>query len=146
MGEDIQIIVGCGKNKNLYEYFKQAIFKKQVQVNGFVTNMHEFMTAADLIISKSGGLTVSESLAKGLPMLIIKPIPGQETRNAEIIEQNNVGRRIYDVAMIADYVAELLKDDQKLLKQMKENARKLAHPNAASEICRWIVQKTATQN
>jgi processive 1,2-diacylglycerol beta-glucosyltransferase len=145
MDKDMQIIVVCGKNKDLYEYFKQAVFKKRVQVNGFVTNMHEFMEAADLIVSKSGGLTVSESLAKGLPMLIIKPIPGQETRNAEIIEQNNIGRRINNVNMIAGYVEELLKDDQKLLKLMKANACKLAHPNAASEICRWIVQKMSTQ-
>ncbi|MBU1087643.1 MAG: UDP-N-acetylglucosamine 2-epimerase [Candidatus Omnitrophica bacterium] len=146
MPRDLQIAVVCGKNKEMYEHFKTAVFKKNVQANGFINNMDEFMECADLIISKSGGLTVSESLAKDLPMLIIKPIPGQETRNAEIIEKYNIGRRLADVNKVADYVEELLKDDQRILNQMKENAQKLARPNAAEEICQWIAQKVSENN
>ncbi len=146
MDRDMQIAVVCGKNPDMYEHFKMAIFKKKVQASGFVNNMHEFMECADLIISKSGGLTVSESLAKGLPMLIIKPIPGQETRNAEIIEKYKIGRRLADVNKVADYIEELLKDDQKILNQMKENAKKLARPNAAEEICQWIAKEVSLNN
>ncbi|MFH1062637.1 MAG: glycosyltransferase [Candidatus Omnitrophota bacterium] len=146
MDRDLQIAVVCGKNADMYEYFKTAIFKKKVQANGFINNMHEFMECADLIITKSGGLTVSESLAKGLPMLIIKPIPGQETRNAEIIEKYNIGKRLADVNSVAAYIEDLLKDDQKKLNQMKENAKKLARPNAAEEICKWIAQEFLAAN
>jgi processive 1,2-diacylglycerol beta-glucosyltransferase len=146
MNRDMQIAVVCGKNPDMYDYFKTAIFKKKVLAHGFINNMHEFMECADLIISKSGGLTVSESLAKGLPMLIIKPIPGQETRNAEIIEKYDIGRRLADVNKVADYLEDLLKDNQKKLNQMKENAKKLARPNAAEEICRWIIKEVAVRN
>jgi processive 1,2-diacylglycerol beta-glucosyltransferase len=141
MDTDLQIAVVCGKNTEMVEYFKTAVFKKKIHADGFINNMDEFMECSDLIISKSGGLTVSESLAKNLPMLIIKPIPGQETRNAEILENNNIGRRLIDINKVTDYVEDLLKDNQKKLNQMKENAKKLARPNAAEEICKWIAQE-----
>ncbi|MBU1042946.1 MAG: UDP-N-acetylglucosamine 2-epimerase [Candidatus Omnitrophica bacterium] len=146
MSRDLQIAVVCGKNADMYDYFKAAVFKKNVQANGFINNMDEFMECADLIISKSGGLTVSESLAKNLPMLIIKPIPGQETRNAEIIEKYNIGRRLFDVNKVAALVEEILADDHKILNQMKENAKKLARPNAAEEICQWTAKKFSENN
>jgi UDP-N-acetylglucosamine:LPS N-acetylglucosamine transferase len=101
--------------------------------------MDECMEAADVIITKSGGLTVSESLAKGLPMIIIKPIPGQETRNAEVIEQYNSGLRLINVGLITEKIRFLLDDNQRHLNEMRENARKLARPDAAERMCQWII-------
>ena len=137
---EAQIAVICGKNERLESMFSSQAFQKTVKVFGYVHNMDEFMTAADVIVSKSGGLTVSESLAKALPMLILKPIPGQETRNAEIIEQYNIGMRLGNVKDTGRCLERLLENDQALLKQMKENARKLARPDAADKMCQWIIK------
>ena len=146
MSADLQMAVVCGKNEQMFDYFKESVFKKNVQANGFVNNMDEFMEVADLIISKSGGLTVSESLAKGLPMLIIKPIPGQETKNAEIIEKYDIGRRLTDVNTVVDCVNDLIKDGQRKLLKMKENAKMLSHPDSAMEICRWAMDRLSEKN
>ena len=98
------------------------------------------MEASDIIISKSGGLTVSESLVKGLPMLIIRPIPGQEMRNAQIIEDSNIGIRLNDVSEVVQQVEKMLESDGKVLKQMQQNALKLAKPKAAKRICQWVME------
>ncbi|MFH1459177.1 MAG: glycosyltransferase [Candidatus Omnitrophota bacterium] len=135
---DLQIVVICGKNKILFEDFKKETFIKKVNVFGYVHNMDEFMEVADLIVTKSGGLTVSESLAKGLPMLIIKPIPGQETRNAQVMEKYNTGIRLNNVKMIGKEVGLLLENNQKLLIEMKANTKKIAKPNASDRICQWV--------
>ena len=112
----------------------------KVIVFGYVTNMDECMNASDLIISKSGGLTVSEALAKGLPMIIVKPIPGQETRNAEVIEKYNIGIRLINLDDITGQISSFLADDQKKLKQMKENTTRIAKPDAAEKISKWVIE------
>ncbi len=140
LDEDIQIAVVCGKNERLCQMLKNGSYSKTVKIFGYVHNMDAFMEAADVIVTKSGGLTVSESLAKALPMIIMKPIPGQETSNAEIIEMYNIGFRLMEVKDIGAYIKRLLANDSKLLKEMKENAQKLAKPQAARETCLWIIE------
>jgi processive 1,2-diacylglycerol beta-glucosyltransferase len=68
-------------------------FPKNVDphIFGFVTNVHELMDASDVLISKAGGLTSSEAMAKSLPIIIIDPIPGQESRNTDLIVENGAG-------------------------------------------------------
>jgi len=146
MENDLQIAVVCGKNKGMFDLLSDKIFGKTVKAFGYVHNMDEFMEAADLIVSKSGGLTVSESLAKGLPMIIIKPIPGQETRNAEIIEEYRIGMRLHKVENISEQVKMLLLDEGKLLKEMQSNANQLAKPRAAEGICQWIIKELLSTN
>ncbi|MCG2712241.1 MAG: UDP-N-acetylglucosamine 2-epimerase [Candidatus Omnitrophica bacterium] len=138
---DLQMLVICGKNPQLLDFFKKQTFKKKIKAFGYVNNMEECMEASDIIISKSGGLTVSESLVKGLPMLIIRPIPGQEMRNAQIIEDYKIGIRMKDVSEVTDQVEKMLEGDGKVLKEMKENALKLAKPKAAQRICAWVTEK-----
>ena len=96
------------------------------------------MEASDIMISKSGGLTVSESMVKGLPMIIIRPIPGQEMRNAEIIEEYKIGIKLTDIMQVPLQVEKMLEGDGSLLKQMKDNALKLAKPKASQRICQWV--------
>ncbi|MCP4649998.1 MAG: glycosyltransferase [PVC group bacterium] len=140
MDESLQMLIICGKNAGLQELLAGKNLKKKVKVFGYVTNMDECMNASDLIISKSGGLTVSESLAKGLPMIIIRPIPGQETRNAEIIEKYNIGTRLINIDDIIGQISSFLSDDQKKLKQMKENTTKIAKPDAAENVSKWVIE------
>jgi len=140
MERQLQVLVICGKNKELPEFFAKQKFSKTIRVFGFVDNMEEFMEAAELIISKSGGLTVSESLVKGLPMIIIKPIPGQEMKNAEIIEKYNIGLRLADLDELQSKIDILLENDADALQQMHENALKLAKPHAAESICNLVMK------
>jgi processive 1,2-diacylglycerol beta-glucosyltransferase len=140
MDRQLQVLVICGRNKELPRFFSKQKFKKTVKVFGFVNNMEEFMEAAELIISKSGGLTVSESLVKGLPMIIIKPIPGQEMKNAQIIEEYNIGLRLTDLNELRSKIEMLLANDGKILREMHENALKLAKPHAAQGICNLVMK------
>ena len=145
MEYDLQMMVICGKNEPLVQLFEKEKFTKNVKVFGYVHNMDECMEAADVIITKSGGLTVSESLAKGLPMIITKPIPGQETRNAEVIEQYHIGMRLLKVNLITEKIGFLLKDDQRRLNEMRKNARNLARPDAADRMCQWIIKNVSAK-
>jgi processive 1,2-diacylglycerol beta-glucosyltransferase len=84
---DCQLIVVCGRNTTLKDKINKLANKiiGNIKVYGFVNNMHQLMKAADLMITKAGGLTCSEALAVGLPLLIVDPIPGQEERNTEFL-------------------------------------------------------------
>lgn len=146
MALPLQVVVICGKNEKLYQYFTKARFKKPVKVYGYVHNMDEFMSAADIIVSKSGGLTVSESLVKALPMLVISPIPGQEARNAEVMSQCNAAVKIDHASDLTKTIELLMKDNYRRLKAMREAAKILSKPNAANTICRWVKENVLSRN
>jgi processive 1,2-diacylglycerol beta-glucosyltransferase len=91
-----QLVMVAGKNPDLRREAEEIAksLPVPVRVYGFVTNIHELMDAADLVISKPGGLTTSEVLAKGKPLMIVDPIPGQEQRNCEfLLEAGAAARR-----------------------------------------------------
>ena len=92
-----RVVAVCGRNAALKAELSEAVkgFPKRSAVAftlvGFTTEMDELMTAADLFVGKPGGLTTSEALAKGLPMVVINPIPGQEERNSDhLLEEGAV--------------------------------------------------------
>lgn len=105
----------------------------RLHVVGFTDVMDEWMAAADLLVGKAGGLTVSEALARGLPMAIIQPIPGQEERNADHLLERGAAIRCNNLPAAAWKIARLM-DDQARLSQMGVAARAMARPHAASEI------------
>ncbi len=105
---------------------------------GFVDNIPELMAASDLLVSKSGGLTSSEALASGLPMLIIDPIPGQESRNADLLVEHGAAWKAVNLANLS-YKLTMLVRDPTLLPRARGAARSLARPNAATEILTDIV-------
>ncbi|HZK85205.1 MAG TPA: glycosyltransferase [Desulfosporosinus sp.] len=89
----VQSIIVCGKNRKLYLSLKEVIARgRNLMIRfEFVDNVEELMSVSDLIITKAGGLTVSEALTKHLPLLIYKPIPGQEEENAHFVERIGAG-------------------------------------------------------
>ena len=89
----VQAIIVCGKNKKLYLSLEEVIAQGRNSLIRleFVNNVEELMTVSDLIITKAGGLTVSEALTKHLPLIIYKPIPGQEEDNASYIQRIGAG-------------------------------------------------------
>ena len=100
---------------------------------GFTTEMDKYMAAADLMVGKAGGLTTSEALARGLPMALIEPIPGQEERNADHLLEAGAAIRCNNLPAAAWKIAALL-DDAGRFARMGDAARSLGKPGAAARI------------
>jgi processive 1,2-diacylglycerol beta-glucosyltransferase len=100
---------------------------------GFTKEMDKFMAAADLMVGKAGGLTTSEALARGLPMALIEPIPGQEERNSDHLLEAGAAIRCNNLPAAAWKIARLL-DDPARLTRMRDAANNLGRPYAAADI------------
>jgi len=136
---EIQLLVVCGRNKTLYNNLAAKKYPF-VQIFGFVDNIEELMAASDIIITKPGGMTISESLAMGLPMIFIAGIAGQEARNAAIMADYGVAITALNTAQLKDAVLELKNNPQKL-QLMKEKVKAIRKPDAAKEICACFLPK-----
>lgn len=137
----LQIQVVCGKNagleKELAFYTKNT--RHRIQIFGFVKNMDELMEANDILISKSGGLTSTEAMAKDLPLIILYPIPGQEFSNSEFLLKHGAGLRVRSAKQARTALEELLAEPGRLA-VLQKNIGKLAKPNAAREIWAYLKQ------
>ena len=111
---DFQSVVICGRNKRLFKKIKNTTYGKDVIAVDYVDNMELYMDAADIIITKPGGLTVSEVLAKRKPLIITDPIPGVETRNIYFLMNNNLAVHAGKYARVDDVIMQLLSQPEKL--------------------------------
>ncbi len=137
---NIQIIVVAGSNESLKKSINEiAGACENVHSYGFINNMDEIMEVSDLIIGKSGGLTVSESLAKLKPLIVLKPVPGQETYNANAIVEGGAGYRINKVSEAIPIIEELSQNKAKY-RELLIQCQKLANPNSALA-CAKEIQK-----
>ena len=136
----IQIVVLTGVNKKILKSLRRLTEKteKKVQVLEYATNVDELMELATLILSKPGGITTAECLAKGLPMVIINPIPGQEMRNTDFLIKKGIGARIDDKSDISEEIEFLLKSPERLA-AMSKAAYENAKPHAALDIAKLIL-------
>jgi processive 1,2-diacylglycerol beta-glucosyltransferase len=132
---DLQLIVLTGRNNALRESLQsiEAFFPTRLRALGFVDDVYRLMACADLAITKPGGLSTSECLAMGLPMLLVNPIPGQEERNAAWLIQEGAALRADDPDTLQFRLQRLLSDRHKL-EAMRTRARTLAKPFAAREV------------
>lgn len=137
---NFQVIVLTGVNKKIVGKLNRDVKKssKKVLVLEYTQNVDELMEIASLIISKPGGITTAESLAKGLPMVIVDPIPGQEMRNTDFLIKQGVGIRIDDTSDVGEEVELLLKSPERLV-TMSEAAYACAKPHAALDIAKLIL-------
>ena len=125
-----QVVVICGRNEALQKRLLGRTWPIPVSIQGFVSNMPEWMIASDCIVTKAGPGTISEALILGLPILLSGFIPGQETGNVPYVVENKVGAYAEDPAEIARIVAEWLQPDNPELPKMRARARALARPDA----------------
>jgi processive 1,2-diacylglycerol beta-glucosyltransferase len=139
----LQIIIVAGRDKILYKKLKISEIKNDnlIKIFGFIGNLDEYMSASDLILTKAGGLTVSECLIKNLPMVINDIIPGQEEDNVNYAQKNGVGIKAESAKDSISAINELLSHPEKLA-AMRENCKKIAKPNAASDLADFIVSET----
>ena len=142
--KDYQIVAIAGKNEKMKKEFEKLVEEKNakdfVKVLPYTNKVPELMSISDLVVTKPGGLTSTESLASGLPMIIINPIPGQEEENAEFLENSGVAIWIRNAYDCDDIISEILSDPAKL-HQMKVNTKLLAKKNSTKDICKIIFDK-----
>lgn len=133
--KDIQIIVIAGNNKKLYSTLKEISedsFQK-TKIIGFTKNVNKYMQACDLLLTKPGGLTITEALCSNIPLGIFSPIPGQEEKNAEFLVKHNLAINLDNVEDSNRIIIDLLKSKDKL-EELKNNCIKYSHPNSGNDI------------
>jgi processive 1,2-diacylglycerol beta-glucosyltransferase len=134
-----QIVALAGRNAELLQRL-QTLAKRhpgKLFPLGFTTTVERVMTAADLVVTKPGGLSVSECLAKQRPMLLISPIPGQEERNADYLLESGAAIKAVDGATFVFKLAGLLAEPARL-PAMSAAAARISRPNAAADVVALI--------
>lgn len=139
-GKPLQLILVAGKDRDLFQTLEAEEWHLPVKLYEYTDQMPAFMRASDLIVCKAGGLIVTESLASGLPMILIDVLPGQEVGNAEYVTANGTGFQVESQLELLEVLAHLFKDDGALLQTMAENSRALGRPNAACLIADMVNQ------
>ena len=132
---EFQVVVVVGKNPTLERRLAENAvgLAHEVKVVGFVSNVFEYMQAADVLVSKPGGLTSSEALAAELPFVMLRPLPGQEERNTRYLEGGGAGLRAQTTRELRHALDALLSSPH-ALDEMRERARQLARPAAAEDV------------
>ncbi|WP_024821207.1 MULTISPECIES: MGDG synthase family glycosyltransferase [Aminobacterium] len=134
-GMSLSLSVVAGRNEDLIEQLERITIPSRVkfQLLGFVENLYDYMAEADVMITKPGGLTVSEAFCAGAPLLMINPIPKQEINNAKYIESHNAGIWARSASEAIHHLRDLYSSPEKL-QIIRANARKLAFPHAAKAV------------
>lgn len=139
---DLQIIAIAGRNESMKKKFEDIVNSSgrqdSIKVLDYTNKVPELMSISDLVVTKPGGLTTTESLASNLPIVIINPIPGQEEENASFLENNGVGIWIKKQDDIKERLESILRNPKKL-DEMKHHIRELSKPNSTENICKTIL-------
>jgi len=131
----IELAVVCGRNEKVKAELESLAVPEQhrVKVIGFTRDIDELLGVADLVVTKPGGLTTSETLARGAVMVIVNPIPGQEYRNSDFLLESGAAIKANNTATLTYKVNELLRDPKRL-EQLRANVRRIARPRAAFDV------------
>ncbi len=137
---NIQELIVAGTNKKLLNSLKRKIkrYKKDIRLFGFIQNIHELMQIASLIISKPGGVTTAEVLSMGLPMIIVKPIPGQEINNTNFLTHKGAAIKVDEPKEVHQVIDDLLSNRARL-QQLKLAALRIAKPRASMDIAKLLL-------
>lgn len=150
MFKDIQIVAISGKNKKMHSAFEEIVEKtnssSRVKVLEFSDKVPELMTISRIVVTKAGGLTVTESLVSGLPILIINPIPGQEEENAQFLVDSGCAIWIKSKEKNIPGILKDLYRDKEKLEKMREAAIKLAKPNSTQDICDILLKEKTEES
>jgi len=135
--QDTVLVVLCGHNEKTYDALC-AENRERMIVVGFTDRMADYMSAADLYITKPGGLTTSEAIAKRLPMAFINAVPGCETRNFDFLIQSGVACGVKKWKQLSALILKML-NDPTVAEQQKEQMELFTQHNAAETVCRYVV-------
>lgn len=147
--ESHQIIIISGKNQKLYNDFQKTInntyHKSQIKLIDFTTELPELLPITSFVITKPGGLTITECISTNVPIILINPIPGQEKENAQYIADNKMGIWIKTNKPTSEYFQEIF-NDTKLIEEIKENQKKYSHINSTKNICDILINENKSEN
>jgi processive 1,2-diacylglycerol beta-glucosyltransferase len=149
--EDVQTVVVCGRNVPLFKQLKKRAHGiKRCRILGHTTRMHELMAAADLLVGKPGGLTTAEACAVGLPMMLLRPLPGQEEHNAKTLTQIGAARLEIDPFDAGKAAAELVVQHD-VIATMSERAKEFGRVGSAriaaeAAVELWTPAQRASKN
>ena len=140
-GLPLDVTVVTGRNHDLADDLERFSFNSKLSLNvlGFVDTLDKLMTKHDVLITKPGGLTVSEALCASIPMILVNPIPKQETNNSAYLQSKGAGI----LARTAEDVGRLVRrfyDDRSTLSSMQRAAASIAFPNAASAVVSGVLR------
>lgn len=130
-GFPLQLIIAAGGDQDFYRRCQETEWHVETHIYDFVTEMGTFMRGADCVLGKAGGLTVSESLASGLPMILVDVIPGQETGNADYVVSGNAGVLADNPTDVLEAMCHWLENDRLHYQEQANNALQLGRPRAA---------------
>ena len=140
--KNTQVVAISGKNNRMYNKFLDLVeihnAQDRIKVFKYTTKVPELMHISKYVITKPGGLTTTESLVSGLPIVIINPIPGQEEENAEFLEKNNLAIWIKKDDNGARVIKNIYRHPE-ILDEMKENIPNFAKPHSTEDICRILL-------
>jgi processive 1,2-diacylglycerol beta-glucosyltransferase len=141
LGEEVQLMVVCGTNAKLRDQIDRLPAGRtgRIRTLGFTHEVDVLLEACDVVVSKAGGLTCSEALTKQAPLVIFRPTPGQEVRNAEILEAHGAALHADSIDEVAATVRAWLADPETLAR-MRQSAARLARPDAARRIARRVLE------
>ena len=144
LDSDFQLVVLAGNNRDMLKKLQElaAELPGRLFPLGFTNEVHVLFRAADLVITKPGGLTTVECLAMGKPMLVYAPIPGQEEHNADYLLENGAAMKAFDDSGLVWKIKALLADEERL-PRLAANAAALGKPHAARDILETVLGETA---
>lgn len=140
-GRALVIAVVTGKNerlkRKLHEQFSQASSIHTLYLFGYVKAMWEWLGAADVVITKAGGLTCSEALAMRTPLILFQPLPGQERLNSRFLVEQGVAwhaQTTEEIALILDRLRSAARNCEQMIQRMDE----FGQPDSASRVAKWV--------
>lgn len=140
----IEVVTGNNRRLRARLLRNRRTFKHPLRVRGFVKNAVELMQRADLLISKPGGITSAEAMAVGLPMVLVRPLPGQERGNTDLLVREGAAIHVREDREVGDIVTFLFQRPQ-VLECMRERALSLGRPNAALDAARLILSQDSSE-
>jgi processive 1,2-diacylglycerol beta-glucosyltransferase len=144
MTSDFQAVVICGNNGELKHEVENLIAGREhkYRVLGYTTDMPDLLRIASLFVGKPGGLSSSECMAAGVPMVLIKPIPGQEERNSDYLLESGAAVKCNYEGTIGYKLDEIISEPGRLT-AMAASARRIGHPDAAANVAAAVATDSA---
>ena len=135
---DLQVIIICGKNNQLkMKLEKNFEGNKDIKIIGYTDDMREWMQTSDILITKAGGVTISEALASKIPLILLNPVPGQEGENASYFERNGLAKIANSESEIIEHLTYFLNENN--LKLVKNKMNTCYIPHSTKNVCKAIL-------
>lgn len=139
--ERVQAAVICGRNEGLRRKLAERVrgMEERIKISGFTDRVDLYMAAADVMVGKSGGLTMSEAMARGLPMIVFRPIPGQEERNCDFLQETGAGVRVHDYEELHYRLMSYLQHPE-YLDVMRTAATRIGRPRSSMDVAQGLLR------